>query len=344
VDGNDEPNDPFAGLEDWARDAEKRVRKQVRREPKPPRAPKPPRRPRAGSSPLRSALLVAAVAVGAVVLASVVPGLRSFLPKSSSAAAYPTESVPPGVTVTTSVSAAAADPFAGTPAAHYPKGAAGITLPVATKVTGLTAAEVGADLRRVRAAMIAGRLDPRMLVGHQPDRFLALLAPANSRNIRAWFKDAAADSVATRIDPAVRLDPAQPPRVSGRVTYRSLPVDSRATLRVTTNFVWVYAFDGPRHPLAVEHDEIDWDFPDTHHLRAADQGMSISSAKSYAALIDCAAGRKGLFAPTRLGDQAAPAPSGTENDNDYLRADHSLDINDDCGMASKSPAPVASPS
>ena len=132
MDRNDEPDDPFAGLEDWAKGAEKRARKQARRAPKPRYG-----RPRSEPRPLRTALFGTLVAVGAVALAASVPHLRSFLPRPSGAAeAYPTQSVPSGITVTTTESAAPTDPFAGTPAENYPKGAAGITLPAATKVAG----------------------------------------------------------------------------------------------------------------------------------------------------------------------------------------------------------------
>lgn len=339
MDRNDEPHDPFAGLEDWAKETEKRVRKQMRRAPRPPRA----RRERSGPSPLRSSLLVAAVAVGAVVLASAIPGLRSFLPDSSGpAAAYPTASVPSGVTVTTSESAAPTDPFAGTPAANYPKGVAGITMPAATKAGGFTAAQVGADLKKVRAAMIAGRLDQHMLVGHQPDRLLALLAPNSRKDVQGWFRAGRFSNVATEIDPKVRLDPAQQPRVSGRVTYRSLVKGGLPTLRVTTNFVWVYAFDGPAHQFAVMHDQVNWEFPSAGNLRASDRGMWVADTQSYGAWLDCAAAAKGLLAPTPV-DAPGANPTASEDPKNYLRADHSLDIPDDCGLKSKPPSPAVSP-
>ena len=339
VDRNEEPTeptDPFAGLEDWAQETERRVRRETRRLPRPRRSGSP--------SPLRSALLVAAVAVGAVVVAAAVPELRSFLPvgSRSSVDTYPTSVVPSGITVTTSESAAPADPFAGTPAASYPQGAAGITLPAARRVAGFSAAQVGADLRKVRAAMIAGRLDTWMLVGHQSDRFLRLLAPGDRNPVQQEIGSSDTDNVATWIDPAVRLDPAQPPRVSGRVTYRSVRLHGVETLRVTTNFVWVYAFAGPPDRLAAEHDEINWEFPDAANLLAADRGMWVGDNRSYAAWIDCTAARLGLLAPTRADAAPAPSPSDTEDPNDYLRANHALTIPDDCRAASKSPSPAAS--
>jgi hypothetical protein len=169
-----------------------------------------------------------------------------------------------------------------------------------------------------------------MLVGHKPEAFLALLAPNQRDDIGKWFRSTNFDTVATWIDPAVTLDPHEQPRVSGRVTYTSKRVNGVQTLQVTTNFVWVYAFKGADHPLAVEHDENRWEFPAPNHLRARDKGMWIAYTRAYSAWVDCAAAAKGMLAPTRPGAAATPGPQDTENPDAYLKADHSLDITDDC--------------
>lgn len=235
--------------------------------------------------------------------------------------------------------AAPTDPFAGTPAAAYPKGQAGITLPAAKAITGFSAAQVRADLQQVRTALIAGRLDHAMLVDHRPTGLLDLLSPNSRDSIEKWFQTTQFESVATWIDPAVRLNPREQPRVSGRVTYSSVLSGGLRTLRVTTNFVWVYAFQvGGDRPLAAEHDEILWEFPTASNLRVSDRGMWVRQATSYAAWVDCAAGKKGLLAPTRQTD-VAPEPSDTEDPDNYLRADHAIDIGDGCGNGATSPSP-----
>jgi hypothetical protein len=303
----DDVPDPFAGHEDWVKAAERRARRERRQ------------------AVLRRA---GPIVAGVVVLAVAVPLVRSGLSSDGdTAAAYPTQSVPAGESVVTTASAAPTDPFAGTPAAGYPKGRAGITLPPAKAVTGFTAAQVGAALRQVRTAMIAGRLDPGMLVGHRAAPFLALLAPNNRKGIGEWFTTHTAGPVATWIDPAVRLDPAEQPRVRGRVTYTSALVDDIRTLQITTNFVWVYAFTGAEHPLAAEHDQIRWEFPSTRNLRAGDHGMWLRDAQSYGALVDCDAAHRGLLAPTRP-DEAGS--TSAEDPEKLLEADHSLDIDGDC--------------
>jgi hypothetical protein len=315
-----EEQDPFAGLDDWAKKTERKIRSEGRRV-----------KLRRGLVFLGGGVLIA------LVLASTLPVVRALLPVGSASATdsdarpYPTQSTPAGVTVTTSESAASTDPFAGTPAATYPKGAAGITLPPAKAVTGYSAAQVRADLQRVRSALIAARLDHRMLITHDPAKFLGLLSTSSHDDIGPWFKKADFDTLATWISPVARLDGREQPRVSGRVTYASTTVGGLRTLRVTTNFVWVYAFEGAAHPLVAAHEEIRWDFPIAPNLRTADRGMHVSYTKGYQSGVDCAAAAQGMLAPTPVDAMATPDPQDSEDQNNYLRADHSLDITDNCG-------------
>ncbi|MET7420768.1 hypothetical protein [Dactylosporangium sp. NPDC005555] len=331
-------SDPFDGMEDWAKEAERRAKRAERR-----------RRLGAAfrfrSERARTVAWFLSAAVAAVLLAAALPTIRTYLPGSAAAdsttadAAYATQAVPSGVTVTTTASAAPTDPFEGTAAATYPKGETGITLPAATAVTGFTAAQVDGALRQVRTALVAARLDQRMLTGHDPAPFLALLAPNSASNIRPWFDRSTFSTLATWIDPSARLDAAEEVRVSGRVTFASVSVDGLQTLQITTNFVWVYAFTGnPGHPLAAAHDEVRWDFPTTARLRAGDKGMWVGHSAGYLAWIDCVAARKGMLAPFKEGAADVPGPADTEDPDAYLKADHTLDIGDDCAS---SPSPSA---
>ena len=272
-------------------------------------------------------VLVAILLAGAGVL--VVRHLTS--PGEPSAAdAAPAASAPPGVSVTTSARAAATGPFAGTPAANYPKGAAGITLPPAKAVHGFSAKQVAADLAKVRTALIASRLDPRMIERHDTSGFRKLLAPTSQTFAEKQFGTEYGLSLVTWIDPGTPLDSGEQPRVSGRITYGSKLQQGIPMLTVTTNFIWVYAFQRADHPVAAEHDEIVWTFSESPELRAQDRGMYINSINGYGALIDCTATARGLLAPTPLNGGAAPNPSDSEDPEQLLNADHSLSITDDC--------------
>jgi hypothetical protein len=102
---------------------------------------------------------------------------------------------------------------------------------------------------------------------------------------------------------------------------------SRWELRVTTNFIWVYAFTGAvDSPLVAVHDQVVWKFPAAANLRPADRGMWIGDTDYYLAWMDCTEAAKGLLAPGAAVVKATP----TEDDNAILRADHTLDIPDDC--------------
>ena len=157
--------------------------------------------------------------------------------------------------------------------------------------------------------MIAGQLDQQMLVDHEPDKLLALLAPTSSHQIRAVVHDHDFANAGDRIDPTVRLDPAQQPRVSGRVTYRSLIVHGlrdpagddqlRLGLRVR-----------PARPTRsrCEHDEITGSSRAPTTCAPATRACGSWHDQSYGALVDCAAGGKGLLAPTPV-DGGGPGPS-----------------------------------
>ncbi|GAA0579863.1 hypothetical protein GCM10010172_76030 [Paractinoplanes ferrugineus] len=303
----EDPPDPFEQLSGWAARTERKVKAGRR---------------------LRWIRFLPAGAVGLAAVAVLVFVIRSVSTGGDAGPADDIEAAPPAISVTTSPEAAArTDAFAGTAAAGYPKGAAGITLPPARAVPGFSADQVQAALGHVRAAMIAGRLDEDMLVGHKTGRFVAMFAANQRQMLEKDFAGDGFDTYATWIDPAVKLDAREEPRVSGRVTYTSVKEDGIQTLRVTTNFVWVYAFDRADKPLAVVHDEIRWRFPSTADLRAGDQGMWFGPVRAYNALIDCAAIKRGLLAPTPPG---AGAAGPIQDEDALLRADHALEIKENC--------------
>jgi hypothetical protein len=213
-------------------------------------------------------VLVAVLLAGAGIL--VVRHLISHGEHSAANAAVTsgvTASAPPGVSVTTTPHAASTEPFAGTPAANYPKGTAGITLPPAKAVPGFSAKQVAADLAKVRTALIASRLDPRMVDRHDPSGLVKLLAPTSRVFAGKQFGTAYGLSLVTWIDPRTPLDSGEQPRVSGRFSYLSKLRQGIPMLTVTTNFIWVYAFQRSDDPVAAEHDEIVWTFSESRALR-----------------------------------------------------------------------------
>jgi hypothetical protein len=324
-------SDPFAGLDtDWAKDVERRAVRAARLQRLRRGFRRPRRSGRLGTS--TKLLLIGAAAALAVAVSF---GASSFLPDGPS-----TSRRPPGIPRTPHGREAVSGPFEGTAAARFPMGLAGIQLPPAAAVDGFTAAQVDDALRTVRLALVAGRLDPEMLVAHEPSRLLGLIDEAQREQARGWFAGGPFANVATWIDPDADLDPTEQPRVSGRITYAAVEVEGVRALRVTTNFVWVYPFSGAglAAPYAAVHDHVDWDFPAGH-------GMRVSAAESYFVSMDCRAATRGLLAPRRTGADGATgtaasgatgaAASGAADGSpaDWLKPDHALTGGRTCNEA-----------
>ncbi len=258
---------------------------------------------------------------------------------------YATATHPNGVYATTTATADPNGPFAGTPAAKWPIGAAGITVPAAVAVTGFTKAQVATDLNTVRKLLTDARLDPRMLVNHDASAFLALIAPDERSDLKAMFTKPSTDggaitSLATLLDGTVKLD-SYGPRVSGRITFAAARDNHNDlnVLQIITNYVWAYSFVGHDDNVVVLHDEIHWWFYRSADVDNVDLGAWPSTFQGYGQDIDCADFNQGLVAPP-LSDQGSGPDLGANDPNQFYDPDHSLDITNTCDTSSSaSPTP-----
>ena len=355
-----EVQDPFHGLEDWARTVERQATRAHARSRVGRALGRPFRwfaRPRLGRRlGFRAGVLVVALlvtggvcwanrgtlgfgALGFGALGFGAPGGAD--PRSPS---YPRQSHPAGVYATSTASARPTDPFGGTPAATYPVGEAGITMPPAVAIGQFSVDQVAVSLDQVRRALIAGRLDRRMLVDRDPSGFLALLAPASADNVRGWFAKGEFETLGSQLAPGARLLP-QLPRVSGRTTMRAAAQsDGLRYLEIVTNYVWVYPVDGPDlgvgSRLVIVHDEVHWGFYRPIDVTKRDVELQVIDTQAYEYNVNCAQGAKGLLAlPGGEGD-LAPYRS-PEDPDQYYDPNRSLDIPNDC--QSLAPRPSRTP-
>jgi hypothetical protein len=266
--------------------------------------------------------------IGAVFL---VPSLRSNN-ASGNPSAFPTSSHPSGISATSTAGASSGSngPFGGTPAAAYPAGVAGITLPKAVKTGVFSATDVSKALTSVQKALIAARLDKQMLVNRNLDPFLKLMALDARADLRKDFTSDTFATYATQIATGSKLAP-QTPRVKGRITYRATKAsDGVRVIEVITNFVWVYPFvapgQAPGDDIVVMHDEVTWQFPDVNDVSSTGRGLWIDHAQSYGSNIDCAQFNKGYLAPGTT--QTASGP--TEDPNAIYNPEHTIDIKNSC--------------
>ncbi|MET7969861.1 hypothetical protein [Micromonospora sp. NPDC005305] len=189
------------------------------------------------------------------------------------------------------------DLFAGSVAADFAVGEEALTLPRATASGPFTAAEVAAALTQVRKALTAARLNLAMFLG-DPEPFLALLAPDGRRELAHDFDDNTFVHYATRIG---SRDRAEEVRARGTIRYRATTNEYGVpVLEITTDYVWVYAFDVPRTTpgqagLAAIHDEVVWQVPRSHGLPAKQRGLWLVSARASTSNVDCSRLAEGFF-------------------------------------------------
>lgn len=195
------------------------------------------------------------------------------------------------------------DPFQSTPAANFQTAPDGLVLPEVTAVEGMTVAQVDAALRRVKSALEASYLDERLLVGHDPDTLLSLLAPDSADAVATMLADGDYGTTMVRLVHGAGL--AGPPRVNGRLRYARVDWNGLPALDVTSNYVWAYAFDQPSG-VVVLHAETHWMFPLAKNLRPTSRGMYLGATTGYWHGMDCAASARGLTAPapSRAGNTA----------------------------------------
>jgi hypothetical protein len=242
---------------------------------------------------------------------------------------YPTATAPAGVSATSEASARPTGPFEGTPAAQYAEGDLGITLPAGTAVPGFTAAQVNTRLQQVKRALVASRLDPAMLMSHDPNPLLKLLSPEAAKEIKSYFDTQKFFGFATQVAPGYTLT-ADKVRVSGRVTFRGNTSDGVRLLEVITNFVWVYPFAGalrePGDHLVIVHDEVSWAIPVEADVNKNYRGLRVSAWDAFASNMDCDLLKKSLLG---LG-KPQPVTASTADDNSAFDPSRSLNVTSTC--------------
>lgn len=205
-----------------------------------------------------TAVTIAVVLIGLIVLVIVDPGrFRSVLnagPATAPTASEDGEAIatpitvpgstpPPPVSPVTTIDPA--HPFAGSPAADYPTGIAGLRMPPAKRVGAFSAQEVARALELARRYFAATRLDPGVIAGNYPTRALALLDPKGKESlehIRQAFRSPTEKNdpttFVTRLDPRRDVLHGTVIKVNGSATVRPGHADE---LVVAYDVLVVYA-------------------------------------------------------------------------------------------------------
>ncbi|MFE2752833.1 hypothetical protein ACFXGA_12640 [Actinosynnema sp. NPDC059335] len=192
-------------------------------------------------------------------------------------------------------------PFAGTAAASWADGAEGVVAPEAGPVGPYSAEQVAAAYERVREAVVAARLDRRVVRDHDLEPFFGLFAPDLRDSLRVLFdgrNDGEAALAVTRVDKGVRLAEAEPKVRGGMVAE----VGPEGELAVRTDYTFAYAFTpdrpeavrGPLDVVALSRFQV------RYSLRTGGpgvEGLWADSSVGSLHSIGCSAAKRGFLAP-----------------------------------------------
>lgn len=294
-------NHPDLTDERWAKKAEKRAFRQIRKARAKARG-KGLRPPRAGTftEPVPAERVIRARTIVLVVVVLVGSLLVAKHPWTGNPSAAQDTTVTPRVQPLD-----LAHPFALTPAAHWSDGEDGIQPPVAKPEGRYTATQVATALRQTKAVLVAAHLDPKLLFNHDTSGYLALLAPqARAQEGQLLDRQPGIGRV-TFLAKGFQLLPV-PVKVNGSM---SAAVSGDGGLVVHTNYVFAFPF-APRDPrditepwqiIAVQHVVEDFD--------AADDGLYVASSDGYTSFIACTSMDRGYVAPV-YSEPTMDAPDG----------------------------------
>jgi hypothetical protein len=217
-----------------------------------------------------------------------------------------------------------AQPFEATPAADWADGAAGIVAPKAEAVGGFSAEQVAEATALVRDALVASRIDTRMLAQHDPAGYLGRLAPDAKRQLEPLFgggREPEVQSLVSMVADGTELLPVAP-KVSGSMSVRTGDADE---LVVHTNYVFAYAFrpEGPTklvdamNVIVVVRADVDYVLRDGDRWTPSSRGLWFGDASGFGYSIGCDAYRKGFLAPVAA-ERSVTTPSDDREPNAFF--------------------------
>ena len=140
------------------------------------------------------------------------------------------------------------EPFAGSPAARWADGEAGIVLPKARAVGALSADQVAQALRQTRKLLIDANLNPATLRGGRPADALAVIDPHQTElltrlntSLRKPDKGHDPLSMFSRFDPAEVRPAGEVVKTRGRMTFKA---GKAASVAVHADYTFVYPVVG----------------------------------------------------------------------------------------------------
>ena len=211
------------------------------------------RRARRGHARSRTTTAVTALAI---VLVVGVAGALMWQARGRSPFTRETSPVRHGAVPSLGASLSAADPFAGSPAAAYANGAAGITSPPAAAVGPLSARDVKAAYATTTRLLTASALDHQTLLGGSPDAFARAAGPDERTYFATnldnpdvdkrtrWWVVTFVPNTAELVGPTIKVD--------GRMWAAAARQQGTRGVEVRFDYLFVYPIERPGVPRTLE--------------------------------------------------------------------------------------------
>ncbi|MFE3448143.1 hypothetical protein ACFXJ8_04330 [Nonomuraea sp. NPDC059194] len=209
------------------------------------------------------AVVAVVVVAGAVVttrpdlLSGISPAVRQASPAAEETSPVLAETEPtteeteptPGETRPAPVASGNVGPFDGSPAERYAEGAAGIVLPQARAMGGLSKKAIAKGLQQAKALLAAAFLDRATLMGGRPEAYIAALDPAQRAEFRANLDVRTKNGHHSR-DMLASFAPGTAELVTDviKTTGRITLADDPDGVTVKVNQLFVYAIQRPGAP------------------------------------------------------------------------------------------------
>ncbi|MFF8607606.1 hypothetical protein ACF06X_16855 [Streptomyces sp. NPDC015346] len=238
------------------------------------------------------------------------------------------------------------EPFKGSPALRWADGAAGIEVPKAKAVGGMSREEVAGALDSVRRFLVAANLDPATLRGERPTDAIELLDPLQKDvrpRIDRWLTEPDKDNnplwLFSRFDPAeVRLA-GDVVKTRGRMTFEA--GERSGEVRVHADYTFVYPLVKTRPGFdevarTVVRRQMTFALHDPAKVVTTRGMLSVLRMEESAGNSDCARAADGFLHPQFSEDLAgaAPHPGGPEIDP-YDRSKDIGDLSHTCGTVTR---------
>jgi hypothetical protein len=206
------------------------------------------------------------------------------------------------------------DPFAGTLAAKYAEGDAGIAPPPAAATGPWTADQVREVLGKTKQTLVAARIEPTMVEQGNTAAYLATISEGARGTVSKSLKSADALGYVSRLAPGYQLT--APIRVKGKMTVTLGP---KQELVIGADYVWIspvvgsvpVAPGGAGSSLVVLHTVESYQWFSPKGIAPADTGLRPGPGQIAKLNLDCAQARGGLLAlpSAQTGDAPAAPPA-----------------------------------